>query len=295
MKTLNENVNPLLVKELRDVMRNPRVYTVFVVYLASISAIALLLYMGLSLTNPTSRVGNSSQVGTTLFYALVGAQVILVCLVAPAFTIGAVTHERRQHTLDLLKATLLSPIQITLAKWIPSFGLIALLILATIPLTGLVFVLGGVELTQWAAALCVITSSASLFTSLGLFISSRSHSTFDALVITYSLLAGMVIGLAILMLTAPALSASGGRMTAAGSSALTVLFVLLAGLNPITALVITEANFHQSSNLLTVVIGPSMGFVAPLTLPAPFLTLAVCYLAATIVLLWLTARTIRVR
>lgn len=284
-------INPLMAKELRAHMRGARAWAVLTTHIGIVSGIALLLYMGVSLASPASGVGNASQVGSALFYVVVGLQIVLVSFVAPAFTVSAISGERERHTFDLLRATLLTPGQIVWGKLIPVLAYVLLLVLATIPLFSLAFLLGGIEPAQLAAALCVILASAALFTTLGLFVSSRAGDTLSAIVVTSAIVAGIVIGLSVLALLAlPALAGPPGRAGAA--PALTALFVALISLSPVSALVTSEANFVNSGNLLTLTIGPGP---ASITLPAPFVILTVCYLAASGILLWLTARAVRDR
>ena len=296
MAKLNLGVNPLMVRELRGYMRGTRACAVLTVYIAIVSGIALLLYMGVSLANPISGVGNSSEVGSILFYVVVGLQIVLVSFVGPAFTVSAISGERERHTFGLLKITLLSPRQIVWGKLIPVLGYVLLLVLATIPLFSLAFLLGGVEPAQFAVALCVILASAALFTTLGLFVSSRAHNTLSATIVTYSIVVGIVIGLSVLpTLVFPALAGLGGRAGASSAAPVfTALFIALISLSPIGALVASEANFVNTGNLLTLTIGP-LALPTPIVLPAPFLILTACYLGASGILLWLTARAVRDR
>ena len=298
MAKLSLGVNPLTVKELRGRMRGARAYAVVTVYISIVSGIALLLYTGVSLSNPNSGVGNSSQVGAALFYVVVGLQIVLVSFVAPAFTTGAISGERERQTFDLLKATLLTPRQIVWGKLTPALGFILLLVMATIPLFSLAFLLGGVEPLQFGAALCVILASAALFTTLGLYVSSRTQTTLSATIITYALVVGIVIGLSVLAIVAfPLLSTALGRpgsgAAGAATPVLTVLFFALVSISPIGALVTTEANFQSNGNMFVLSLGPFPPATAPVTMPAPFLILMVCYLVASVVLFWLTTRAVR--
>ncbi len=288
-------INPLMVKELRGYMRGTRAYAVLTVYMGIISGITILLYTGVSLANPASGVSNSSQVGSALFYVMVGLQIVLVSFVAPAFTVGAISSERERHTFGLLKVTLLSPGQIVWGKLIPVLGYVLLLGLATTPLFSLAFILGGVEPAQFAVALCVILASAALFTTLGVFVSSRAHDTLSATVITYAIVVGIVVGLAVLtVLGLPALTELTGRAGASGAvPALTALFVALISLSPVGALVTSELNFANSGHLLTLTIGPFAASPTPIVLPAPFVILTVCYLTASAILIWLATRAVR--
>lgn len=292
-------LSPIAARELKSRMRGAQAYAVLTVYMAIVGGIALLLYAGAVIGNTSaeSAIRNSSRVGGALFYIVVGLQVVLVCFVAPAFTAGAVSAEREKGTLDLLKVSLLTPAQIATGKLASALGYILILILATLPLFSLAFLLGGVEPAQLAAALSVVIASAALFTTLGLCVSSRAPTTLSAVIITYGLILGIVIGSAVLvMLVFPSLE-SALRSTAAGgggSDGLTVftaLFYLLLCLSPVSALVATEANFQRGGEILAMAIGAAPGPPA-LTLPAPFLILTAVYLLASIALLWLAVRAI---
>ncbi|MGQ9814778.1 MAG: hypothetical protein ACUVR3_06445, partial [Candidatus Roseilinea sp.] len=111
----------------------------------------------------------------------------------------------------------------------------------------------------------------------------------------YSIVVGVVIGLSVLaILVFPVLAGPAGRVGASSAApVLTALFIALISLSPVGALVTSEANFVNTGNLLTLTIGPFPASPAPIVLPAPFLILTVCYLAASGILLWLAARAVR--
>ena len=63
---------------------------------------------------------------------------------APAFTSGAISLEREKQTLDMLAATPISSLAIVVGKLFSALAYVFLLIAASIPLTAIVFVFGGV-------------------------------------------------------------------------------------------------------------------------------------------------------
>jgi ABC-type transport system involved in multi-copper enzyme maturation permease subunit len=281
-----------MARELGDRMRSPAVHTVLTVYLSVVSGISLLMYAGAALGSANTGANNTAQVGAALFYAIAGLLIALTCFVAPAFTVGAISGERERKTLDLLRATQLTSRQIAAGKLASALGTILLLVLATVPLFSLAFLLGGVEPGQVAAVLSVVLASALLFTTLGLCLSSLMASTQSAVLLTYAIALGVVIGPAALAMAAfPALNDALQRSTSAGAALLSTGMAGLISLSPISAMVTTEANYQASGNLLSLTIGPALGPVSAV-FPAPFLVLCAVYGIASAALFWLAARKI---
>ena len=293
---LNLRFNPIAVHELRSRMRSPRAYAILTIYMAIVSGITLLIYLAAS-ANSDSGVNDSSRVGTALFYIVVGMQVVLVSFVTPAFTANAISGERERGTYDLLRLTLLSPRQIVLSKLLSAFGYTTLLVFATIPLISLSLLLGGVDPAQLVAALAAILATALLFSTLGLFISSRMETTLGSTVVTYAIAMGIVIGMAVLtLITLPLLNgiiygtSPVVRTSPVLATILQLLLFLSLSISPISALVASEANLQDSGNILIAAINPLPGTTTPLVVPAPFVVLILLYLCASALLVWLTVR-----
>ncbi len=176
--------NPVIVKELRGRMRGWRAATVLVVYLVVLSGISWLVYLA---TRDMSRAlsPESSQVGKILFGTLVVFQTIMVSLLTPAFTAGAITSEREQKTYDLLMTTLLPARSVILGKLGSALAYVVLLILAIAPLESLAFMFGGVSPEEIILSQVVMLAAAVLFASVGIFWSSALRSSVASNVLTY--------------------------------------------------------------------------------------------------------------
>src|SRR4051812_43166729 len=83
--------------------------------------------------------------GERFFYALAGLQLVMVLLVAPAVTAGAIGHDRARGILAQLAVTDLSRGEIVLGKLgsrlAPTLGLLA----CALPVTALAALLGGID------------------------------------------------------------------------------------------------------------------------------------------------------
>lgn len=292
-------LNPLAWHELRARMRDGHAAGLLSLFIFITSALVLIVYGVASLATQGQGAGASRTVGTAVFYALTGMQLALVAFGAPALTCGAVTGERERNTFDLLRATALTPRQIISSKLLASLGYVALLIFATLPMFSLTFFLGGIEAGQVAMAMTVSLAAGTLFSVIGLAASCHAPSTASAVVIAYGAIILLLIGSGILLLALSgallpltAGASAGGRPAEPTEVALAQLITLgLMSLSPISALIASMLTFANQGDLLRFSFNPAPS-AAPGSglLPAPYLLMIALYLAASAILLILSAR-----
>lgn len=180
------------VKELRGRMRGRRAFVILTVYLLFLAGFgwAWELIAEKSYANSTNLLGGpgafaSALVGQEIFGALLLVETLLVVFLAPAFTAGAISLEREKQTLDMLSATPISSIAIVVGKLLSALTYVFILIVASIPLTALVFVFGGVGPDEVLRGYVVLIVTAIGLGSLGLFISALMQRTQGATVVTF--------------------------------------------------------------------------------------------------------------
>ncbi|HXG39845.1 MAG TPA: ABC transporter permease [Candidatus Limnocylindrales bacterium] len=175
------------VKELRGRMRGRRAFVVLSVHLLLVAGFAwmvqLLTERETALTFGAPAFFASAEVGRRLFVALLGLQTLIVLVLAPASTSGAISLEREKQTLDLLAATPISSLAIVLGKLLSALAWLFLLIVASIPITALVFTFGGVSPDDLVRGYVVLVVTAIAFGSLGLFMSALVKRTQAATVL----------------------------------------------------------------------------------------------------------------
>jgi ABC-type transport system involved in multi-copper enzyme maturation permease subunit len=136
------------VKELRGRMRGRRAFVILTVYLILLAGFAWMMALILERQYAAALGGSaafaSAQIGRGVFGALLILETVLVVALAPAFTAGAISLEREKQTLDMLAATPISSLALILGKLISALTYVFILIVASIPLTAIVFVFGGV-------------------------------------------------------------------------------------------------------------------------------------------------------
>ena len=155
------------VKELRGRMRGRRAFMILTLYLFLLGGFAWMveLLMEASFRNNfgQSAAFASASIGQGIFAALVMLETLQVVFLAPASTAGAISLEREKQTLGLLVTTPITSIAIVLGKLLSALTYVFLLIAASIPLTAIVFVFGGVAPEDVVRAYVVL-----LVTALGL-------------------------------------------------------------------------------------------------------------------------------
>lgn len=132
--------NPITGRELRRRMRGWLPIAVICTSMALLGAIAL----GFLVRHAGPPVGQTSAVGVQLFQALAAFQLILILLLTPASTAGAISGERQRETWDLLLVTRLSTFGIVWGKLVAALAFNLVLIVASLPIFGPAFILSGV-------------------------------------------------------------------------------------------------------------------------------------------------------
>jgi ABC-type transport system involved in multi-copper enzyme maturation permease subunit len=201
-------------KELRGRMRGRRAFIAITFYLGLLAAFAWMLEALQASSFENAGFGSatyqSANIGTGIFIGLLVLQTLLVLVLAPAFTSGAISLEREKQTLDLLVTTPISSLSIVLGKLFSALAWAFLLIVASIPLTAIVFVFGGVAPEDLVRGYIVLLVEAFGLGCLGLFFSALLKRTLAATIVTFSVVLAMTVGATFVYAY---LSATGGSRT----------------------------------------------------------------------------------
>ena len=174
------------VKELRGRMRGRRAFVVLTIHLLLVAGFAWMIESIAERAFSSGFGGSisaSAEIGRQLFTALLMLLTLIVLVLAPASTAGAISLEREKQTLDLLVTTPISSLAIVLGKLLSALTWVFLLILASIPVTALVFTFGGVGPDDMVKGYVVLVGTAICFGALGLFVSALVKRTQAATVI----------------------------------------------------------------------------------------------------------------
>ena len=168
------------VKELRGRMRGKRAFISVTVYVVLVAGFAWMVGQILVSTAEQQMQWNpgfnstvqSATIGRGIFTALMFLQTLMILVLAPASTAGTISSEREKQTLDLLAVTPISSVAIVVGKLLSALTWVFVLILASIPVTALVFVYGGVAPDDVVRGYAMLFVTAIAFGALGTFFSS---------------------------------------------------------------------------------------------------------------------------
>ncbi len=279
--------NPVILKELRGLMRGRRAFLLLTGYIAVISIFIGLVYLSLqaqssfSQNDPQFRQG----VGKAIFGVVVLLELLLVSFIAPALTSGAITAERERQTFDLLRTTLISAHSLVFGKLGAALVYLLLLIFAALPIQSLAFLLGGVGLAELLISGLLLVVTALFFSALGLFFSSFLRRTLAATVTSYGaiVVSYLVLGLAFFLVIFLNLPYVTNSRTA--ETALILALWAMISTNPMLAAIISEVILIEDQSIFytTSVLGS-----INLPLPSPWIPFTILYVAVSVLLILLS-------
>jgi len=188
VRDVGVGIAAVMTKELRGRMRGRRAFLILTIHLLLLAGFT---WMMEALQERTTGAGfgsaffASAQIGRELFIAILMLQTLIVLVLAPASTAGSISLEREKQTLDLLATTPISSLAIVLGKLISALTWVFLLILASIPITALVFTFGGVGPEDVIRGYLVLVITAIGFGSIGLFFSALVKRTQAATILNF--------------------------------------------------------------------------------------------------------------
>src|SRR5256885_8668316 len=186
-KLLRPFLNPMVDKELRSRMRTGRASLLISFYLLTLAGVGWVTYVivrrQVAGGVPTGEL--SVHVGTTIFRALAVWELVLVLFIAPVLTAAAIAGEKERQTLDLLLCTRVRPSSIVIGKLVASLLFALLLLVASVPVFSVVFLFGGVELSEVIGVAAVLGATAVVLGALGILCSTVMRRPTGATVVAY--------------------------------------------------------------------------------------------------------------
>ena len=176
------------VKELRGRMRGRRAFVILTLYLLLLGGFAWMYELILAAQAGVGTGGSaafaSALIGQEIFGGLLMLITLLVVFLAPSFTAGAISLEREKQTLDMLVTTPISSLAIVIGKLLSALTYVFILIAASVPVTAIVFVFGGVAPDDVIRGYVVLVATALGLGTFGLFCSTIVKRTQAATVVT---------------------------------------------------------------------------------------------------------------
>jgi hypothetical protein len=164
---LSDRISPIVVKEVRQMMRGREFnYSFFVSLIAGV-----IVAFVAAIQNP-GRVDS----GIGIFVALMACLVLVGVVVSPLGAFNALRNERAERTLDLVTITTLSPRRIVIGKLAAQAVKLTVLFAALAPFVAMSFLLGGIDFVTIAESLASLFMWSLWACAATLFLSCLSKS-----------------------------------------------------------------------------------------------------------------------
>ncbi len=185
--------NPVLLKELRQGLRERRIFVIQTIYLLLLGMVTLVYLAVVADRNDPAALAES---GKQFFQAQFWMQFFMIILITPSLTCGLISTEKERHSMEMLLASRLAPSDIVLGKLGFAIAFMALLLFSAMPLTALIFFVGGVAPGEFLLAYFHLAIAVLIAAQIGLTFSARENKTNHATNQTYGL---VVLGLIVFM------------------------------------------------------------------------------------------------
>lgn len=191
-------INPIMAKDLKIKMRGWRAPTLISVYMLFLGLVVFLNFFGSRIFTPYDIYSFSPSIALNSYNSLAIFQLMLIIFIAPALTGGIISGERERQTLDLLLCTNLSTFSIVTGKIFVSIAHILLLVIASLPVMGTVFLYGGINIPDLLLLMGFYLATALMLGSMGMFFSSIFKKSSVSMIVSYIVVLFLLFGTIIL-------------------------------------------------------------------------------------------------
>jgi len=173
--------NPFFLRRARTYLRGNRFYLVMTGFVLVVCVVLGGAYLG-SIDRyyhvPQSEI---ALLGRRLFLGAMITQAVVICLLLPLMTAAVVASEKEKQTFDLLKLTTVSAATLVGGEILAAVALLALMLLAALPVVGLVLLVGGVAPIEMLTLYLGLLLTGIVLAALGLFVSATHDKVSKAL------------------------------------------------------------------------------------------------------------------
>jgi hypothetical protein len=289
--------NPVVLKEMRSAMRGGRAYIIISIYLALMGALVGMVYAIFASSNDVSTTSTINQtIGKAVFATVVGMQLMMVCLLAPALTAGAIAAERERQTYDLLRTTLLPARSLVQGKLTNAVLFLVMLLAGGFPLLSLSFFFGGVALEEVLVAFLLLSISAVVYSAIGIFVTSFMKTTLSSTVVSYVLTLLLIFGtpvlLALMLATVGMVTGGVYNLTPYQQIFLEIVGItigyILVAVNPASAAIASEIVLIENQSLFYTTLPLTNGWKYPII--SPWIICVIVYILVSLLLVRLSTR-----
>lgn len=189
------NINPIIEKDLKTKLRGWRSTILISSYVLLLILILLLFFAGNNMIGPQYNINSfNPRIAVNGFNLLITFQFALLFLAVPALTATAISNERERQTLDLMLVTQIPSRKIILGKITVSLAHTMLMVVASLPVIGVVFFFGGIGFPDILKLLLFYIVTGFFVASCGVFFSTVFKKNITSIITTYIFLGLITFG-----------------------------------------------------------------------------------------------------
>jgi len=162
--------NPILVRVVQGGSKRTRHAWFRFGYLLVLFAVFLLTYLTYS-GGMSGSLSDVAKTSTQIFRWVAYAQLLMMCVLAPIFTAGAITQERDSETFNVLLTTPLSNAQIIFGTLLSRLFFVIVLLFSGMPIFCITMIYGGVTFSQIVLSFAIAGATAVVTGSLAIMMS----------------------------------------------------------------------------------------------------------------------------
>ncbi len=274
--------NPVVLKEMRSAMRGFRLTLMLTIYLMVMGGLIGIVYIVLASSNDVTATSTLSQIiGKAVFGLVVGLEMVMICLLAPALSSGAISAERERQTYDLLRTTLLPARSLVMGKLSSAILFLLVMLVIGFPLQSMAYLFGGVALEEVLISFLLLGICAVFFSVIGIIISSLMKTTLAATVVSYIITIALLFGAPLLLLLVVVLVSDAPGITSNLNQSQEIMLQVIAftlgyffvSINPISAAIASEIMLTEQQKLYFTTVDLSYGVKYPVIAPWIIFTL----------------------
>jgi ABC-type transport system involved in multi-copper enzyme maturation permease subunit len=184
---------PVFVIEMRAAARRWQTYALRAGFVAALLAAFFVVWWVETRFENSVSVRDLARVGERFYYGLIGTQLALLLLAAPAATAGAISEDRARGGLLHMLVTDLTDAEIVLGKLFGRLAPVLGLMACGLPVPGLVALLGGIDPEALFGAYLVTAGATILACAVALTVSVWAARPTEALLATYVIVCGLLL------------------------------------------------------------------------------------------------------
>lgn len=179
-------LNPILEKDIRTKMRGWRTPVLMSVYVLLLGLVLFMFFVSNNLMfDYTGYSTFNPRIAVNAYNTIAIVQFALLMFIVPILTATAISGERERQTLDLMLCSDISTWSVIIGKLVVSIAHIMLLVVASIPVLGMVFLFGGVTFGEMMLLFLFYAVTSLMAASLGVFFSTLFKRNVTAIIATY--------------------------------------------------------------------------------------------------------------